>query len=110
LTCSADFSRVFTDPRKSVDRFFTLLAISQTRGPARLGLAIAKKQARKAVDRNRLKRLSREAFRHHRDQLQGIDLVVLARHAAVTADNPTLRRSLARHFARIASFWNDLTG
>ena len=66
-----------------------------------MGLAIARKQVRRAVDRNRLKRLVREVFRHHRAGLTGVDLVVMARSAAVKADNAALRASLVRHFARV---------
>jgi len=65
-------------------------------------MAIARKQIRRAVDRNRLKRLVRETFRSHRAGLAGLDLVVMARSAAVEADNATLAASLARHFSRLA--------
>lgn len=72
-------------------------------GGARLGLAISKKQARRAVDRNRLKRLVREAFRLNRAQLNGLDLVVMARQAAVEADNRRLTASLVHHFDVLSS-------
>ena len=67
----------------------------------RLGLAIAKKCARRAVDRNRLKRLVRESFRRHRPGLQRLDLVVMCRRDAVAAENTQLSASLAIHWARI---------
>jgi len=68
---------------------------------ARLGLAIARKQARRAIDRNRLKRITRESFRHQRAVLCGIDVVVLCRRDAVSADNTTLSRSLHAHWQRL---------
>jgi ribonuclease P protein component len=71
------------------------------RGEARLGLAIARKQVRRAVDRNRLKRIARECFRKQRDTLHGIDLVVMARAEAAKADTATLRASLERLMGRI---------
>lgn len=86
---------------KSADAYFTVLASPPRRGPARLGLAIAKKQARRAVDRNRLKRIARETFRRHRAQLPDVDLVILARAAALGVENPRLITSLERHFVRI---------
>lgn len=67
----------------------------------RLGLAIAKKCARRAVDRNRLKRLVRESFRTQRLSLSGLDLVVMCRRDAVAAENSQLMASLASHWARI---------
>lgn len=46
---------------------------------ARLGLAIPKKHIKKAVDRNRLKRLVRESFRINQENLGSFDVVVLVR-------------------------------
>lgn len=49
---------------------------------ARLGLAISKRVSKRAVERNRIKRLVRESFRRVRLGLPPIDLVVMAREAA----------------------------
>lgn len=68
-------------------------------GPARLGLAIAKKQLPRAVDRNRVKRIVRESFREH--QLQDYDVVVLARRETLTATNDELFASLRLHWKRL---------
>ena len=46
-------------------------------GPARLGMVIGKKHARRASDRNRLRRMLRERFR--RMTLPAVDVIVLAR-------------------------------
>jgi len=43
---------------------------------ARLGLIVPKRFLNRAVDRNRAKRLLREWFRLHQDQLTGRDLLV----------------------------------
>lgn len=65
----------------------------------RLGLAIAKRYVRRASDRNRIKRLTRETFRLNQHKLAGIDFVVMARTAAIQADHESLSRSLLRHWA-----------
>jgi ribonuclease P protein component len=52
------------------------------------------------VDRNRLKRLTREVFRLQRG-LPHWDFVVLAKPGAAAADNPALRGSLVQHFDRL---------
>jgi ribonuclease P protein component len=100
---AADFRRVFADPKRSSDRYFTVLAARRAAGgDSRLGLAIAKKHIRPAAGRNRLKRLARETFRLRRHALAAADYVVLARPAAAGADNATLVASLERHFARLS--------
>ncbi len=44
--------------------------------PARLGIIVGKRQARHAIQRNTVKRICREAFRHCRHQLRAGDYVV----------------------------------
>lgn len=67
---------------------------------ARLGLAVSKRAAKRAVDRSRLKRLARESFRRE-STLVGCDVVVIARPAAAGATNAELRASLGAHFERL---------
>ena len=97
---------MFKQPSRSADRFLPCWPNRSSRGP-RLGLAISKKQVRRAVDRNRLKRLAREVFRIHRSQLACVDVVVMARQAATVADNASLRRSLERHLRQVAGLVID---
>jgi len=101
LLKGADYRRVFADPRRSSDRYFTVLYRPSGRAEARLGLAVAKKHLRRAVARNRIKRLIRESFRHHRQALAGLDLVVLVKPGIDAADNRSLHASLARHWKRL---------
>lgn len=65
---------------------------------ARLGLAVSRRCARKAVDRNRLKRVIRESFRQHQHRLPAFDIVVVARPAAVRQQNRRLFASLDGHW------------
>jgi ribonuclease P protein component len=102
LRRSSEFGRVFADPLRSSDIYFTVLARANELDRARLGLAISRRAASRAVDRNKLKRLARESFRH-RDDLPAADFIVLARPGAARADKATLRESLDRHFTRLAS-------
>lgn len=96
----SEYNHVFEAPEKrSSDRYFTFLGHHRC-GKARLGLAIAKRQVARAHERNRIKRLTREAFRCF-TQKNGYDVVVMARREAQFADNDTLRRSLSRHLQKI---------
>lgn len=79
-----------------------MLSVPSTADRARLGLAISKKQARRAVDRNRIKRIAREVFRTCRAGLGRRDYVVMVRSAALGVDNRRLRGALQRLLERHA--------
>lgn len=98
LTDSTQFGHVFGDSRRSGDHLFTVLYRPNGLRYARLGLAIAKKRVRRAVGRNRLKRLIRESFRGAQQQLIGRDIVIMARHNADSASNAELFASLRGHW------------
>ncbi|MCZ6497522.1 MAG: ribonuclease P protein component [Gammaproteobacteria bacterium] len=102
LTKAKDFGRVFANPTRSSDRYFTALSHPNKGNTARLGLTVSRRIARNAVDRNRLKRLAREVFRCQQD-LPLLDFVVLANKAAPAAENRVLRDSLQRHFDILAA-------
>lgn len=99
----AEFKKVFAKPVKSSDTYFTLLAIKNDLDHPRLGLAIAKKNIKKAVHRNVIKRAVRENFRIQQQSLGNIDIVVLARREAVDAPQELLRKSLEKHWLRLVS-------
>ena len=94
LLNAGDYSQVFKQNRRFADRFWTALVHRDESRPARLGLAIAKKRARRAVDRNRLKRVTRESFRHQQQTLTGLQIVVMNRDPATKASSGELRASL----------------
>ena len=53
---------------------------------ARIGLAVSRRVSKKAVERNRIKRIIRASFRECRDNLGAVDFVVIAKAAAVGHD------------------------
>ena len=102
LRTPADYKKVFANPIKSSDAYLTLLAIRNEFDYPRLGLAIAKKNIKKAVHRNMVKRAVRESFRIQKN-LGNIDIIVLARKEAIDVPSAVLRKSLEKHWLRIAT-------
>lgn len=99
----SEFKHVFDQPCRAVDNYFIVLAKTNQLPHARLGLAIAKKRVRRAVARNRIKRLVRESFRLHPQLLNGIDCVVLVKDNIEQVNNPLLFRSLAKLWQHISN-------
>ena len=112
LVRKSEFSAVFGGRNTRVsDRYFTILAIEKTdqstdaggdkSSEARLGLAISKKRAKRAVDRNRIKRVIRESFRANVKTISGFDIVVMNRDAAVSTSSTDLSDSLYRLWQKL---------
>jgi ribonuclease P protein component len=103
LKKAAEFKKVFANPVKSTDQYFTLLAITSDSGYPRIGLAIAKKIIKKAVHRNVIKRAVRESFRLQQQNMDSIDIVVLVRNEAKGAPIEALKMSLDKHWLKLVS-------
>ncbi len=85
LSRSADFARVFRDGRSHAGRDLVLYVFPrESEGDApRLGLSVSRRQVGGAVERNRVKRVLREAFARESGRLPtGSDAVVIARAGA----------------------------
>lgn len=80
LRIATEFSQVFSARQVLRGEFFNLHYLADRPAAvdagARLGLVVAKKLARRAVQRNLLKRLAREAFRQSHAHLPAYDLVL----------------------------------
>ena len=99
---AADFSRVFdAAEHRASHKHLLMLAVTNELGFHRLGLVIAKKNVRLAVQRNRVKRLIRESFRHLPAPRTGLDVVVLARRGIDQLDNASLSTILRQQWQKL---------
>ncbi len=89
----ADFDRIFKDGRRVALPMLALHWLADGQ-PARLGLAVSRKVDRRAVGRNRIKRILRDQFRHDRGRLPPGAYVLVARPAAATATPDALREAM----------------
>jgi ribonuclease P protein component len=101
LRKAREFDQAYAAKRRIAGRFFTMVIGPAVGTEARLGLAIAKKQAKRAHDRNLLKRMSREVFRVVRARLAPVDIVMMARTGANVASRPDLMADLQNLYARL---------
>jgi len=90
----SEFKRVFASPCKAGNKYLTLLGRQNELEYARLGLAIAKRNIKTAVARNRIKRTVRESFRQVHARLGALDIVVLAKPPAALASKQELFKAL----------------
>jgi len=73
-----EFSSVFALRRSRHGRYVQVL-LGEAQAHPRLGLVVAKKVAKRAHERNYMKRVLREWFRLHKQQLPAQDIVVRAK-------------------------------
>lgn len=97
-----EYSSVFAFRRSLRGEFFVLSYRPNAGTSARLGLVVAKKLAKRAVERNRVKRQARELFRQLRTGLPPVDVVVRLNARIGEVDNLRLRTDLQQLFARLS--------
>ena len=94
----ARFEELYASDTKRVGRYLVAWHAPSATGSHRLGVTAAKRTFRDAHERNRAKRLMREAFRHLRPSFAGgpWDLVLVAKRRILEAKEPEVRADLAK--------------
>lgn len=99
LRRSPDFQAVQRGGRRHPGRLLVGILRRSGSPGARFGLAVSRKVGN-AVVRNRVKRLLREAIRHLRHEVDGVDVVFIALPSSAGADGPALRDEVAKVLSR----------
>ena len=97
----SQFQTVFSKPLRFGSSHITVLITPNTDNSNRLGLAIAKKRVKLAVQRNRIKRQIRESFRLNQHDLPNIDMVIMVKSGTDQLENKQIRQQLEKIWRKI---------
>jgi ribonuclease P protein component len=89
-----DFQSVFAKSNKASHKSLLALFKPNQLENARVGIIISKNHVKLAVHRNSLRRTIRESFRHQKEALKGLDIVILMRSKWSPLNNHALRDDL----------------
>lgn len=102
LLNGGDFKRVFDKAIfKISDQNLLILARPSQSDHPRIGFVISKKNVRRAVNRNRVKRIIRESFRLNQQTLPPCDLVILARKGIDQLENSEIHSLISKCWFRL---------
>ena len=91
-----DFRRLYARGRSTSADCLVVYAMRNKYGVGRLGITVGVKLG-SAVQRNHVKRVIREVYRLHKDQIRpNTDIIIVARHRAVHASYAQIERAFLR--------------
>jgi ribonuclease P protein component len=102
LRTPKDFKDVFQKSTRSASVCFSVLSRCTDIAIPRIGIIVAKKTISRAVKRNTIRRMVRESFRFHQQNLAGLDIVVLVRSAVTSQSKTEIRLCLEKHWKELA--------
>ena len=98
LLTASQFQRVFDQAKKSSTDIFTILSRENTIGYPRLGIVVAKRNIKRSVDRNLIRRIIRESFRLNKAQLPANDFVVILKRPIKNVQREEIRQQLTEYW------------
>mgnify|MGYP006161665203 CR=1 FL=1 len=101
LLTPSHFQTVFSKPIRFGSSHITILITPNLSEINRLGLAIAKKRVKLAVQRNRIKRQIRESYRLNQHNLPHIDIVVMVKSGSDKLENSEINKQLEKIWLKV---------
>ena len=103
LLKAAEFRTVFDDVQvKAPSDACLLLARPNGMHVARLGFILSKKNIKRAVQRNRVKRFTREYLRCHQQEIPALDIIFLGRKGLDQLNDIQLHQLIEKQFKKLA--------
>ena len=102
LRTPAEFQRVYSSKQWGGSKHFTFNVLANDLGQSNtLGVTVSKKVSKRAVDRNHLKRVMREFYRHKKVDLNGCSLVLTAKPSSKLATSEERLQSLEELWSKV---------
>lgn len=105
LLTAGDFRSVFDQVEVKAACPELLLLARPNAVQARLGFILSRKNCRRAVVRNRVKRIAREVFRTGYADWPQLDIILMARPGIDQLSKEELHRLIAKQLQRLARRW-----
>jgi len=102
LSGEVHFRSLLASKRRAHGERFSIQARSNGLPYARLGIVAGRRAVARSVDRSFAKRLVRERFRHNRDKLAGLDVLVRLRRKVARTEGSAAGDELSALFYRIS--------
>lgn len=96
-----DIAAILSRGKRLTNTHFTICYQKNDLKQPRFGVIVSKRKVRLAVNRNKIKRLSREIFRFRQLSLSGIDLIVILRKPMDQIDKAELQQCLNQLFDKL---------
>jgi ribonuclease P protein component len=91
------FREAFAQRRSYVGRYMVFWLRKGDGASLRLGVVTSKKVSKRAVDRNRARRVLRAIYREHRDEFNGdVDVVIIGRRNILDAAHSDVESEMLR--------------
>lgn len=104
----SQYSSVFNKADFKLSAPAVLMLVSKSAQDPRLGIVVSKKNAKSAVQRNRLKRIIRESFRLRQEEFGTIDIVILARQGLDKMNNQEVLIQINKLFDELINKLNRI--
>jgi len=98
LLTAEHYQNVFNKAQRFGNKSFTVIARKNDLDHPRLGLAISKKCAKRAVDRNRIKRIFRESFRLNQHKLPNVDIIAMCKPNVLSLDKHEMQTQIEKQW------------
>jgi len=109
LVTKAQYKSLFDKSDKVSQRYLLVLFKKNQHCYGRLGLIVGKRVAKSAVTRNRIKRIIRESFRFNQRQLNGVDVIVIARQQCDELSKADLRKGVDQLWEKLQAYYRKVS-